>query len=60
MRAFVRMREIFAANELILDRVDELESNCDERFNTVFRALRELITQDKGKRNKIGFRVTKD
>jgi hypothetical protein len=57
MRTFVRLRELFAANEIILRRVDELENSCDEKFNTVFRVLRQLITEDKGKKNKIGFRV---
>lgn len=57
MRTFVRLRELFAANEIILRRVDELENSCDDKFNTVFRVLRQLITEDKGKKNKIGFRV---
>jgi hypothetical protein len=55
MRTFVRMRDEFAANEIILRRVDELESNCDDKFNAVFRTLRELITKDQGRRNPIGF-----
>src|ERR1044072_2506188 len=37
MRTFVRLRQILASNETLIERLDQLEENYDETFKIVFR-----------------------
>jgi hypothetical protein len=55
MRTFVRLREMLASNERLLQRLDELETDYDEKFKVVFRAIRQLMTPQTVKRKPIGF-----
>jgi hypothetical protein len=43
MRTFVRSREMLASSEALMQRVDELENDYDEKFKIIFRALRQLL-----------------
>jgi hypothetical protein len=56
MRTFVRLRQILASNETLLERLDELEENYDAKFKIVFRAIRQLMNPRAVKRKPIGFR----
>ena len=61
MRTFVRLRQMLASNETLIERLDELEENYDAKFRIVFRAIRQLMHSRAVKRKPIGFRpkVTK-
>jgi hypothetical protein len=39
MRTFVRLRQMLASNETLIERLDELEENYDAKFKIVFRAI---------------------
>jgi hypothetical protein len=63
MRAFVRLREIFAANAELAKRLDELEARVDKRLGDqdqaiveILQAIRRLMNQPAiGPKRKIGF-----
>ena len=61
MRTFTRMRELLATNELIRQKIDELERKYekhDTQFKVIFEALKELLETPKLKPKKpIGFHV---
>ena len=57
MRAFVRLRELIAANRDLARRLDHLEKKYDAQFKVVFDAIRELMTPPRLQRRSIGFRV---
>ena len=61
MRAFTKLREMAAVNELIRQKVDELEQKYekhDHQLREVFEALRELLKPPKtSKKKPIGFHV---
>lgn len=61
MRAFVRMRQILAANAELARRLDALEQKYDGQFSVVFDAIRKLMApppEDAARsRRKIGFRM---
>lgn len=46
MRTFVRLRQILASNEKLIERLDELEENYDAKFKIVFSAIRQLMKSD--------------
>jgi hypothetical protein len=56
MRTFVRLREMLASNEILIERLDKLEENYDAKFKVVFRAIRQLMNPRAVKRKSIGFR----
>jgi hypothetical protein len=55
MRTFVRLRQMLASNEILIERLDELEENYDAKFKIVFRAIRQLMNPQAVKRKPIGF-----
>jgi hypothetical protein len=62
MRAFVAMRRELAAHAELAHKLDELErtvkelgTSTEETFETVFTALRELLSQPEPPRKPIGF-----
>lgn len=63
MRAFVRLREVLAANRELAKRLDQLEARIDERLADqdraiveIFQAIRELMNPPaRVPRRKIGF-----
>ena len=56
MRTFVRLREILASNEKLIERLDELEENYDAKFKIVFSAIRRLMNAPAVNKKPIGFR----
>jgi len=61
MRAFVRMRQILAANADLSRKLDALEKKYDTQFKIVFDAIRELMTPPpEPKRGKFGFARDRD
>lgn len=56
MRTFVRLRQMLASNETLIERLDELEENYDAKFKIVFRAIRQLMNPPRVRRKPIGFR----
>jgi methyl-accepting chemotaxis protein len=59
VRAFVRLREMVAANKELAKKLDELErrvSHHDEAITSIVKAIRELATQpDLKPKRRIGF-----
>lgn len=56
MRTFVRLRQILASNEKLIERLDALEENYDAKFKIVFSAIRQLMNPSGIDRKPIGFR----
>jgi hypothetical protein len=56
MRAFVRVRELIAGRADLVRRLDDLEERYDEKFRSVFDAIRALIAGTVEPRKRIGFR----
>ena len=56
MRTFVRLRQMLASSEALVQRLEELENNYDAKFRIVFRALRQLLSPGPDDRLTIGFR----
>ena len=60
VRAFVKLREMLAAHVELAHRLEELERRMvaqDERVQTLFDALRQLMTVPQPKRREIGFHI---
>jgi hypothetical protein len=55
MRTFVRLREMLASNEALIERLDKLEESYDAKFKIVFSAIRQLMNPQAVKRKPIGF-----
>ena len=56
MRAFVKLRQMFASNAELARRLDRLESKYDKQFKIVFDAIRHLMSTPVPGRKEIGFR----
>jgi hypothetical protein len=56
MRAFVKLRQIFASNAELSRRLDELESKYDKQFRVVFTAIRQMMSTPIRDSKEIGFR----
>jgi len=57
VRAFVRMRQMSAANKDLERRLDALEERYNDQFKVVFDAIRALMEPPEKTRKKIGFEV---
>jgi hypothetical protein len=57
MRTFVRLRQMLASHDSLIERLDELEENYDAKFKIVFSAIRQLMNPRARKRKPIGFRL---
>ena len=57
MRTFVRLRRMLVSNETLIERLDKLEEDYDERFKIVFKAIGQLMKPRAVKRKPIGFRA---
>ena len=56
MRTFVRLRQMLASNATLIERLDKLEEDYDDKFKKVFSAIRQLMEPQAVKRKLIGFR----
>ena len=57
MRTFLRLRQMLASHDSLIERLDELEENYDAKFKVVFSAIRQLMNPRARKRKPIGFRL---
>jgi len=60
VRAFVRLRELLATNKALTQKLAELErtvASHDVHIQSLFEAIRRLMTPDPPKPRRIGFRV---
>ena len=55
MRAFVKLREIFAAHKDLAHKLDDLEKKYDNQFKVVFDAIRQLMIVPEKPKRPIGF-----
>ncbi len=63
MRAFVRLREVTATNRELAQKLAELEQRIashDEEIQTIFEAIRQLMTPPEPPRKEIGFHIKED
>ena len=60
IRAFIRMRNLLAAQHELSARLDELEARYDSQFSVVFDAIRQLMTPPAPPRKQIGFVPAED
>ena len=61
VRAFVKLRELLSTHKELEQKILELESNYDQQFKLIFKAIRELMQQEQLDKNRpmIGFKVEK-
>lgn len=60
MRAFVRLRQLLGSRKELARKLEELEGHLkdhDKQIQTIFSAIRQLMTQPESPRKKIGFHV---
>ncbi len=55
MRAFVKLREIFAAHKDLVHKLDDLEKKYNNQFKVVFDAIRQLMIVPEKPKRPIGF-----
>ena len=60
MRTFVRLRRILESNKELARKLEELESDCGEKFRIVFEAMDTLLAPPEKKSNPIGFHVREE
>ncbi len=61
MRTFAKVRELIATNELIRQKIEELEKKYkkhDKQFQIVFEAIREFLRTPEKPKRQIGFHVS--
>lgn len=61
VRAFVKLREILSTHKELEKKILELESKYDNQFKLIFKAIKELMQQDKLNENRprIGYKIGK-
>jgi hypothetical protein len=60
MRAFVRLRQVLGSHKELARKLEELEGHLkdhDKQIQTIFSAIRQLMTPPESPRKKIGFHV---
>ena len=55
MRAFTKLRSMLSTHEDLKKKIEDMESKYDEQFQVVFEAIKQLITEEKKPKRKIGF-----
>jgi len=63
MRAFVRLREVMATSRELAQKLGELERRIaghDDEIQTIFEAIRQLMTPPEPARKEIGFHIKED
>ena len=62
MRAFIRLKELVASNELLRQKIEEMEKKYDQQFQIVFEAIKKLIEpspEESRPERRIGFNTGK-
>jgi hypothetical protein len=60
MRTFVQLRKLMDTNKELSKKIEMLEKGYDEKFDMVFAAIKQLIHQENGPREKIGYKLNKN
>jgi hypothetical protein len=55
MRTFTRLREMLAGHKQLEKKIEAMEEKYDKQFRVVFEAIKQLLTEDKKPRQRIGF-----
>jgi len=55
MRIFSRLREMLAGHKDLRQKIEAMEEKYDEQFRVVFEAIKQLISEEKIPKKKIGF-----
>ena len=61
VRAFVKLRELLSMNKELERKILELESKYDQQFKLIFKAIRELLQQERLDKDRptIGYKIGK-
>ncbi len=60
MRAFIRLKELIVSNELLRQKIEEMEKKYDQQFQVVFEAIKKLVEPLPGKpKRRTGFDAAK-
>ncbi len=55
MRAFTQLRKMVSIHEDLRKKIEDMEKKYDKQFKVVFEAIKQLITEEKPIKKKIGF-----
>lgn len=55
MRTFVKLRKILTSHKDLLKKIENMEKKYDSHFQIVFEAIKQLMTEEKKPKEKIGF-----
>ena len=55
MRTFTRLREMLAGHKDLQKKIEDMEARYDEQFRVVFEAIRQLLSEEKKPKKRIGF-----
>jgi phage regulator Rha-like protein len=55
MRAFNKLRQMLVTHKDLKKKIEAMEAKYDEQFKIVFEAIKQLLTEDKKPKRKIGF-----
>lgn len=55
MRTFVQLRSLMQSNNLLAEKIENLEKKYDQNFQVVFDAIKQLITADSKSGKELGF-----
>lgn len=55
IKAFVRLRKLLATHKELQKKIEDMEDKYDEQFSIVFQAIKQLLTEEKKPKRKIGF-----
>jgi hypothetical protein len=57
MRAFVKLREMLSTHKDLKRKIKSMEKKYDEKFQIVFEAIKQLLSEEEKPKKKIGFTV---
>lgn len=60
MRAFTQLRKMLSTHEDLKRKIESMEEKCDQQFQIVFEAIKQLLETDEKPKKKIGFTVKEE
>ncbi|OGY83238.1 MAG: hypothetical protein A3I91_03620 [Candidatus Kerfeldbacteria bacterium RIFCSPLOWO2_02_FULL_42_19] len=65
MRTFTRLRELMATNELLRNKIEEMEKKYDKKFASVFQVIQYLLREEEKRqiepaKKEIGFKISQN
>ena len=55
MRTFTRLREMLAGHKDLQKKIEDMEARYDEQFRVVFEAIKQLLSEEKKPKKRVGF-----